>query len=260
MYRSWKAQLRVLTALTLREIQSQNSSLEYGYAWALIDVCISIAVLTVLKVFIRALSPAGMPPILFLVTGILPWLTFSSTATAMEGAIMKNRRLLLLPGLTPLDFAFAKALQILCTYGSVFAAAVAVAALYFGARASPAFADRRDHDVSQQLGSGHCIWAHHHAAHACAAAHRKGHRNRVAFRAAVLRRVFHHHDVSGMDLALPHLESDAFHVEENFMRTYWFTTYQTPDRPGPLYVGECILGMAFLGLSLERYVRRRVPA
>jgi len=256
MYRSWKAQLRVLTALTLREIQSQNSSLEYGYAWALIDVCISIAVLTVLKVFIRALSPAGMPPILFLVTGILPWLTFSSTATAMEGAIAKNKRLLLLPGLTPLDFAFAKALQILCTYGSVFVA-VAVAASYFEQAPPPRslIGAIMMYLSSWVLGIAYGLITMPLTRVLPPIAKVIG----IVWRFGLLFSGVFFTITMFPEWTWPYLTwNPMIHVEE-LMRTYWFTTYQTPVG-SPLYVGECILGMAFLGLSLERYVRRRVPA
>jgi ABC-type polysaccharide/polyol phosphate export permease len=48
------------------------------------------------------------------------------------------------------------------------------------------------------------------------------------------------------------------HVSE-LMRTYWFTSYQSPVG-NPFYIAECVLGVCALGFSLERYVRYRVPA
>jgi ABC-type polysaccharide/polyol phosphate export permease len=47
------------------------------------------------------------------------------------------------------------------------------------------------------------------------------------------------------------------HIEE-LIRTYWFTSYHTPVG-SPAYVAECLLIMTFLGLLVERYVRRRFP-
>jgi hypothetical protein len=43
------------------------------------------------------------------------------------------------------------------------------------------------------------------------------------------------------------------------LRIYWFNNYQTPGI-SPLYVAECLLGMVFFGLLLERYMRRRLPS
>jgi len=48
------------------------------------------------------------------------------------------------------------------------------------------------------------------------------------------------------------------HVEE-LLRTYWFYSYHTPVG-SPSYVAECLFGMVFFGLLLERYARRRLPA
>lgn len=256
MYRSWNAQLRVLTALTLREIQAQNSSLDYGYAWALIDVCISIAVITVLKVFIKALSPVGMPPVLFLVSGILPWLTFSTTANSVETAVTRGRRLLLLPDVTPLDLVLAKALQILCTYGSVFVV-VAVAVSYFEKAGLP----RSISGViliylySWLLGVAYGLVTMPLMRVFPPASKIIG----VVWRFGLL--------FSGVFFVITmfpewtwvYLDwNPMLHVEE-LMRTYWFITYQTPVG-SPVYLAECLGALGVLGLSLERYVRRRVPA
>lgn len=256
MYRSWKSQLRVLTALTLREIQSQNSSLDYGYAWALIDVCISLGAITVLKVFIKVLSPAGMPPVLFLVSGILPWLTFSTTANSVETAVTRSRRLLLMPDITPLDLILAKALQILCTYGSVFLG-VAVAVSYFENAGMPRSVSGviLIYLYSWVLGIAYGMITMPLMRVFPPAGKIIG----VVWRFGLL--------FSGVFFVITmfpewtwgYLDwNPMLHVEE-LMRTYWFSTYQTPIG-NPLYLAECLAGLAILGLSLERYVRRRVPA
>lgn len=255
MYQSWKAQLRVLTALTLREMQSQNTSLDYGYAWALIDVCISVAALTVMKVFIKALSPAGMPPILFLVSGMLPWLTFQSTATAMEGAIVRSKRLLLLPGVTPLDLALAKALQIFCTYGVVFVVA-AVGCSYFEHTGLPKSIPGVTlvYISSWLLGVAYGLVTMPLSRVFPPAGKIIG----VVWRFGLLFSA-----VFFVIRMLPQWTWPYFtwnpmvHVEE-LMRTYWFTAYNTPVG-SPVYILEWLVTLALLGLSLERYVRYRIP-
>ena len=256
MYRSWKAQLRVLTALTIREIQAQNSSLDYGYAWALIDVCISIAAITVLKVFIKALSPAGMPPVLFLVSGILPWLTFSTTATAVEAAITRGKRLMLLPNITPLDLVLAKSLQIFCTYGSVFLG-VAIAVSYLEhvgpPRSLPGVVLL--YIYSWVFGIAYGLVTMPLTRVLPPAGKIIG----VVWRFGLL--------FSGVFFVITmfpqytwgYLDwNPMLHVEE-LMRTYWFSAYQTPVG-SPLYLAEWLGAVGLLGLSLERYVRHRVPA
>jgi capsular polysaccharide transport system permease protein len=256
MYRSWKAQLRVLTALTLREIQSQNSSLDYGYAWALIDVGISIAAITVLKVFIHVLSPNGMPPVLFLVSGILPWLTFQSTASSVETTITRGKRLLLLPDITPLDLVFAKALQILCTYGAVFVVA-AVGCSYFENASMPRSLSGviLIYLYSWILGIAYGLVTMPLIRVFPPASKVLG----IVWRFGLL--------LSGVFFVITMFPewtwaylswNPMIHVSE-LMRTYWFSTYQTPIG-SPLYLAQCLGVLAILGLSLERYVRRRVPA
>jgi len=251
-----KTQFRVLTALTLREIQSQNAALSYGYAWALIEVLIYIVVLSLLKVFIKALSPNEMPPILFLLLGVMPWLTFFNTVHALETVITKNRRLLQLPNVTPLDLALAKALEILCTYGVMFFA-LAVACIYFEHANIPRFTAGI---VLVYVGSWFLGVA-------------------VGLVLMPLLRIFPPAGkllaglwrfgliISGVyflitafpEWSWPYLTWNPMLHASELMRTYWFYTYQTPVG-SPFYMAECVVGVAALGLSLERYVRNRVPA
>jgi ABC-type polysaccharide/polyol phosphate export permease len=44
------------------------------------------------------------------------------------------------------------------------------------------------------------------------------------------------------------------HINE-LMKTYWFQNYNTPIG-SPAYVMAWILGLGFVGLSLERFIRR----
>jgi capsular polysaccharide transport system permease protein len=52
------------------------------------------------------------------------------------------------------------------------------------------------------------------------------------------------------------LLNPLLHIEE-LLRVYWFNNYETPGI-SVLYIAECFLGMAFFGLLLERYLRRRL--
>jgi capsular polysaccharide transport system permease protein len=56
----------------------------------------------------------------------------------------------------------------------------------------------------------------------------------------------------------PYLDwNPMLHVEE-LIHTYWFPAYHSPVG-NSMYVVECLLGLAMLGLLCERYARRRLP-
>ena len=115
-----QTQLRVLSALTIREINSQQQNLIYGYVWTLIYVAITIGSLLVIKLAIHAFNPAGMPPATFIVTGVIPWYLFQHTYSLPDRAISRNRSLLAFPIVSEFDLILGAALEHLLTYGIMF--------------------------------------------------------------------------------------------------------------------------------------------
>ena len=237
-------------------MQASNSSYVYGYAWAIAEVCISVAALTVLKVFIRALSPPAMPPVLFLLLGAIPWFTFHNTASGMLQIVSQRRKLLQLPQVTPLDIMISKALLVLCTYGTVFFVAM-IGANYF-----------ENGGVPRSLAGLVLVYLMSWLAG-------------MGFGMLLmpLVRVFPPTlkllsiiwrfglILSGVYFTITSIPSNYWgyltwnpmlHVSE-LMRTYWFSSYQTPVG-NPFYVAICSFGLLIFGLLLERYVRLRVPA
>src|ERR1700733_12138166 len=100
-------QMRVIGALAIRGMQTQNAKFELGFAWALVEVLMYFAVISMVRVFIRAFMPPNMPPFTFLVLGVLPWITFMHTVNATHSVIAQERKLLVLPLITPLDLVIA---------------------------------------------------------------------------------------------------------------------------------------------------------
>ena len=245
-----------MTALTVREMQASNSSYVYGYAWALAEVCLSMTALTVLKVFIHALSPPAMPPVLFLLLGGMPWFTFHNTATGMFQIVTQRRKLLLLPHVTPMDIMLAKAISVLSTYGSIFIIALIGASYFENGPVPRSLAGLvLVYFMSWFLGIGlgmsvmPLIRVFPPAIKLLS----------VVWRFGLI--------LSGVYFTITSLPSTYWgyltwnpmlHVSE-LMRTYWFSSYNTPVG-NPFYVAVWTAGFLILGLLLERYVRLRVPA
>jgi capsular polysaccharide transport system permease protein len=255
MSEALKSQFNIVIALTLRQIRNQNSKMNYGYVWALVEVILSLAFLSLIKLVVRGFTPPGMPPLTFLVSGIMPWMTFLNTMTSTELIITRNKNLLRIPGVMPLDIVMANALQIFCTYGVVYIG-VAIATSYFEGSGFPRFPIGiiANFIFSSILGlslglvlmplirvlplSGSLI--------------------HPFFRLGML--------FGGVFIVIsvwpeyywPYLTwNPMLHVME-LDRTYWFSTYQTPV--GNLsYLLKCVVGLLLLGLLIERYARTRIP-
>ena len=253
---SLAAHIRVVTALTVREMQTSNSSYVYGYAWALAEVCITLTALTVMKIFIHAFNPPGMPPVIFILLGGIPWFTFHNTAGGMFQVVSQRRKMLLLPHVTPIDIMLAKATTVLVTYGSIFFVGLVVFDYFEGAGVPRSVAGLVIiYLLSWVLGIGFGM-----SLMPLVRVFPPGLKLlSVIWRFGLI--------LSGVYFTISKIPSNYWiyltwnpmlHVSE-LMRTYWFSTYQTPVG-NPFYVMACATGVLIFGLLLERYIRLRVPA
>jgi capsular polysaccharide transport system permease protein len=255
MVEAVKSQFRILGALTIREMQSQNAKYQFGFAWALIEVLIYVAVISLLRVVIRAFMPPDMPPFTFLILGILPVQTFVKTAKGMEMVVARNKRLLGLPLVTPLDLALAKALQELCIYAPLFLC-LAIFSSELEGTGMPRFplGVVLVYLSSWLMGFSFGL--------ILAPAFRMFPPSRWFF--MPFQRVLFY--TSGLYFVISSIPSNLWiymtwnpllHVDE-LMRTYWFSNYVTPvGSPG--YILMWMGGMTILGLSLERFIRTVPP-
>lgn len=250
-----QTQLRVISALAIREVNSQQQNLMYGYAWALVDVALAIGGLLVMKLAIKAFNPPGMPPAVFIVIGVVPWYLFQHGYDIPRTAIGRNKRLLTFPIVTELDLILAAQVQLLVLYGIMFVICATIASIFeqspmpwdpmaimllfiaawligifFGLMLLPL---QRIYPPMSKFIS-------------------------FALRPGMI--------LSGVFIPLtifpeytwPYLTwNPMLHVEE-LIKTYWFTSYHSPVGQSA-YVVEVLLGMAVAGLLCERYVRQRLP-
>lgn len=111
MTQALRVQTRVFKALILRETKTLYGHSKLGYLWALIEPSLMIA--TFWAIFMamgrdRTL-PFGIGLPVFLLSGVAPWLLFSSTISKLLQSIRGNIALLSYPQVTPLDLMVARA-------------------------------------------------------------------------------------------------------------------------------------------------------
>jgi capsular polysaccharide transport system permease protein len=255
MLESFKAQARVIAALTIRDMQNQSNGLEGGFAWAFIDILLYVGAMSLIRVFIKAFMPPGMPPFTFLVLGILPWQTFDHTMKVCEQILRKDRKLLSIPIVTPLDLVISASLDRLCTYGVVFVGLMIVCS-YFESVPLPRFPLGV---ILVFLAS----WAMGLSFGLVLVPLYRMFPPAKSLWKPVKRAWFW---TSGLYFVITSMPASYWvymtwnpilHLNE-LMRTYWFSTYNTPVG-SPAYVVTWLLGLAVFGLTLERFIRR-VPA
>lgn len=127
-------QRAVLAALLLREVKTRFGRHRLGYLWAVLEAVANVAALMILFSLIGRLAPSGLDFPVFLMTGVVPWLLFTSTIQRAMRAIDANRGLLVYPRVKPFDLVVARGLLETATYWVVFAilAMLAAAAGYQG--------------------------------------------------------------------------------------------------------------------------------
>ena len=121
-----RKQIQVIAALMLREVRTRFGRLQLGYLWLFLEPLLFVGVFALLFYFIDRPFPAGMPLLLFLATGVVPFMLFRDCMMRSLSAIPSNRQLLTFPQVTPLDLVVGRALLEAATKVIVFIVMVAV--------------------------------------------------------------------------------------------------------------------------------------
>jgi len=248
-------QIRVIHALALREIQSQQASLAYGFGWVFFDAFLGFAALMIMKLAIRGFNRPGVPPVTFIVSGLIPWMMFQTTYGSPSGAIARGKNLLQLPIVTELDLVLAAALRVFLTYSVLFVVLGVVATSYDGLPFPryPLGITLLFCNMSLMGISFGILLMTLHRLYSPAAKFTGFFLRFMLLTSGVI------FSISAFPAALwPYLLWNPLLHAEELLRVYWLYNYQTPV-VSPLYVAECTVGIVFLGLLLERYVRRRLP-
>lgn len=247
-------QIEVVHALALRETRTRFGRQQLGYLWALLEPALMILTFYVLFQIAHRRVPNGMDTFGFTATGLIPYYLFSNSVNRVSEAINGNKALLFYPHVHPLDLVLARSVLEFATWSGVFLVLMGtnVIARQELAVHSPllivaglALAGL----LGTTLGLVFCGLSLFS--------------NSIERARGPLMRPFFW--VSGVFFTAneaPEATRDylllnpVLHVVE-LVRGGWYPSYD-PVNANPQYVLIWILGLAGLGLSLERVVRRRI--
>lgn len=115
-----EVQGRVIQALFLREMKTRFGEKRLGFLWAFFEPIIHVlGFILIWKIFGR-MGPQGIHPVLFLVTGIIPFIMFSNIITKVMTSVAGNKALLVFPQIKIIDFILSRLVVEYTTYFVVF--------------------------------------------------------------------------------------------------------------------------------------------
>lgn len=108
-------QFRVIHALMLRETKTRYGRHKLGYLWALFEPVLQVLVFVIMFTMGGHKTVSGMPLVLFILTGVTPFILFRNTMQQGMNAIDANRALLTFPQVKTFDLIVARALLEIAT-------------------------------------------------------------------------------------------------------------------------------------------------
>lgn len=122
----WEIQRAVLFALLQREVKARFEGRWLGAFWVLLEPIAHLAYLIVLFGVLRDRLIPGVPYVLFLTTGLIPFFMFRSVSLRVIGSIEGSRGLFGYRQVKPIDPIIARAAFDVLLYGVVLVAFLAV--------------------------------------------------------------------------------------------------------------------------------------
>lgn len=120
-----QTEMRVISALVLRETRATFGTNQIGYLWAILTPIASTAVLVIIFSLIGRVAPFGSSLALFFASGILILQYFNKLSNSLMTALEANRALLSYPPIKETDVLIARFLLISSTY-------LLIMAIFFG--------------------------------------------------------------------------------------------------------------------------------
>lgn len=108
-------QARVIIALALREVHTLYGGKSLGYLWAIFQTAFGVAIFWAVRHFAHAAAPHGMTVLAYLVSGFGIWNIIAQNLNKCMAAVDGNRALLTFPQVTPLDIMLARSLVVTST-------------------------------------------------------------------------------------------------------------------------------------------------
>jgi len=107
--RGLRQQAVVIEALILREVRTRFGKHRMGYLWALVEPCLFIGMWLAIYYWFRVgVMIHDMTPVLFMSSGLVPFLAFRRVAQFVEDSISSNTSLLQFPLVKSIDTFLAR--------------------------------------------------------------------------------------------------------------------------------------------------------
>lgn len=251
MFRALQTQVAVIAALVIRGMQNERRQFVYGYAWTFIGPAATIGILRVGQ-SVTGLEPSSMPPVTFLVLGVVP--IFMFLHNMMIAVRPTSRGLTVIPRVSTLDALFAKGILNFITYSVIFWGFAIAGSIYDGCWPP-------ENPLGVQVVFILC-WLLSLALAFVFAAISKYFPPILEFKRFISRPL---RIISGMFFVITALPTwlwpwfswnPLLHVTE-LLRSDWFTVYTTPVG-SVWFILMWLAGLTALGLGLERFLRRVV--
>jgi len=247
-------QLQVVYALLLRETKTRFGAHKLGYLWSVVQPLLWIGMFAGFYYAFGRMAPPGMSVVAFLATGIIPYSLFRETAGRSLSAIEANKGLLFYPQVRPLDLVAARVILEGVTQLLVLAVIMGSVALYEGSlRIESAIEVIVGLGLASALGASFGLVCCGLSVYS---------RSVEQLYPALLRPLFWLSAVFHPVESLPKVFRDILVLNPiihciELVRDGWFPGYDA-RHVDAWYPVQWILGLSFLGLSLERTARRRL--
>tara|TARA_B100001250_G_scaffold30870_1_gene25338 strand:+ start:1570 stop:2370 length:801 start_codon:yes stop_codon:yes gene_type:complete len=100
---SWQITLDTLYALLFRELKTRFGAKRTGYFWAIAEPALQTLLMTVLFSFIGRNTLTGVPVMIFMLTGFVPFGLFGKMLKSVSTAVSANKGLLGYRQVSPID-------------------------------------------------------------------------------------------------------------------------------------------------------------
>lgn len=253
--RALYTQVRVIHAVALRETRTRYGANKLGYVWALAEPLTWIGLFWgMYHVLGRGDGPFGMPLIPFLATGYIPYQIVVTTADRAATGVDSNLGLLFYPHVQPLDLIIARGGLEIATGLTVLATVLAGVAMY-----DQAFTVADPLKLLTGLGLAAMLGLALGTLF-CAASVLTKTVDRV--RGHAMKPLFWTSGIYFAANSIPPFARKYMMFNPilqcvEMIRDGLFPQYHQPDAD-PLYVCAWILGLGFVGLTLERRVRPKL--
>lgn len=242
----------MIVALTVLSMQSEAGESRLGYLSTFIQPFAVIILFVSLHYFVHSLTPPGMNPLMFVVLGVVPYRSFMYTYQAVAKSPKVARNLTLLPRVTSFDVIVAQCLNQFCEAAFTFAVPVGLV-LIFTDCSMPynIFGVLLCLFAAWLLGCGFGLVMLATTIVFPIVTNLSLYINRLGL------------VTSGLFFVVGQLPSSTWvyftwnpvlHINE-FIRSFWWPVYRSPIAD-PWFIVECIVGVFFFGLILQRAVWR----